>query len=228
MIWIFAGNNHLLITTWLICCSFDPIWHWACLNFSDNLTKQVKDASLLESCSHPQTKSGNLPPSSINMSLSFPREQSCSFLSKHEMVRYMKVPKKAHEAALTTSLVADAGWLFKFLQLLLAQLWNGKLSSHRMESCVHRTIQGLIDNILLDDHDHLLRSWWSSPFSLKVGLIKIWSYLNKIRSWSLLFFSKGWVEQQLVLHRTDDWQHCHRRSRRCLGKETDAFGQLQS
>ena len=143
------------------------------LNFSDNFSKQVKDASLLESCSHPQTKSENLPSSSTNMSLSFPREQSCAFLSHHEMVRYMKVPKKVFEAALTTSLMADAGWLFEFLQLLLAQLWNGKLSSHRMAPCVYRTIQGLIDQILLHDQAHLLRSWWSGPFSPKLGLIKI-------------------------------------------------------
>ena len=225
---IFFGDNYLLLTTWLICCCFDLIWHWACLNFSDNLTKQVKEASLLESCSHPQTTSGNLPSASINMSLSFPREQSCSFLSKHEMVRYTKVPKKRH----LNLLGRHHRWL---IQVDCSSSSSFSWPNFEMENsavtewnlvCTEQYKVCLIISCLmikpvfsyLDDQNHLLQM---------LGLIKIWSYPIKIRSWSLLFFSKGWVEQQLVLHRTDDWQRCHRRSRRCLGKETDTFGQLR-
>ena len=227
----------IICSSLLGCCCFDLIWHWACLNFSDNLTKQVKEASLLESCSHPQTTSGNLPSASINMSLSFPREQSCSFLSKHEMVRYMKAPKKG-----TWSCFDDItdGWHRWTVRVPPASLgptlkWKTQPSQNGTLCAQNNTRFAWSD-----------LAWWSSPSSQilmikpvfsdlddqnhllqMLGLIKIWSYPIKIRSWSLQFFSKGWVEQQLVLHRADDWQRCHRRSRRCLGKEADTFGQLR-
>ena len=176
MIWIFAGNNHLLITTWLICCSFDPIWHWACLNFSDNLTKQVKDASLLESCSHPQTKSGNLPPSSINMSLSFPREESCSFLSKHEMVRYMKAPKKSTWSCFDD--ITDS-WYRLTVRVPPASLgstlkWKTQQSQNGI-LCAQNNTRFAWSDI----------AWWSSPSS-QILMIKP-------------IFSKGWVDQDLIL-----------------------------
>ena len=87
--------------------------------------------------------------------------------------------------------MADTGWLFKFFQLLLAQLWNGKLSRHRMAPCVHRTIQGLLDQILLDDQAHLLRSWWSSPSSHILMIKTIFS-----KCW-------GWSRSDLIQSRSD-------------------------